>query len=138
MHMCSCSCRCNCTVAAVIASVIAGVIAAFLQISGVITVAVPFLWVALGIAVGYLAVVLLATALARRTEGTPCKCVALNALLLGILGTALFSVVLLAVGIVATSILSALLVGALVLFLALILTATACLVRNLADCSSAA
>jgi len=54
--------------------------------------------------------------------------------LAGILGTVLFSLVILAVGIVATSVVSAILVGLLVAFFALIVTATACLIRCLADC----
>lgn len=130
-----CSCRCNCTLAAIVASVVLGVVAAFLQIAGVFTATVVFAWVALGVAVVYLGLVLLSTALAR-ADGSACKCAALNALLVGILGTALVSLVLLAVGIVATSVVSALLVGLLVAFLALILASTACLVRNLADCGA--
>ena len=135
MNMCSCSCRCNCTVAAVIASVIAGVVAAFLQIAGTITVTAAFLWVVFGIGVGFVAVSLIAAALAKRTEGTVCKCAALNALLLGALGAAIFALVLLGVGVVATSIVSALLVGVTVLSLVLTLSTAACLTRNLLGCS---
>ena len=130
-----CYCKCSCRIAAVIASVIIGVVTAFLQITGVITVAPVFLWVAFGIAVVYLGVLVVAAALSGRGEGAGCLCTALNALLIGILGTILFAVVLLAVGIVATSILSAILVGILLFFFSLTLTSTACLVRSLADCS---
>lgn len=136
MSLISCNSRCRCTLAAIIASVIVGVVAAFLQITGVITVAPVFLWVVFGIAVVYLGVLVVATALARRTEAAECVCSALNALLIGILGAILFAVVLLAVGIVATSVLSAILVGILLFFFTLTLASSACLVRSLASCTS--
>ena len=134
MTLFDCNCTCRCTLFAIIASVITGVIAAFLQIAGVFTAAPVFLFVALGIAVVYLGVLLVATALARRPESGNCACASLGALLSGILGTILLAAVLLAVGIVATSILSAILVGILVFFLTLTFTSTACLIRTLADC----
>lgn len=136
MSMFRCGCRNECPLLAVLASVILGVVAAFLQITAVITVTPAFLWVALGIAVVYLAVLEVSVALARRTERRPCVCDALNTVLAGILGTALLAVVLLAVGIVATSVVSAILVGVLVAFLALTIAGTACLVRCTADCES--
>ena len=131
-----CQCRCSCQLAAIIASAIIGVITAFLQIAGIITVTPAFLWVVFGIAVVYLCVLVVASALSGDRENAGCFCQALNALLIGILGTVLFAVVLLAVGIVATSILSAFLVGVLLFFFALTLTSSACLVRTLADCRS--
>ena len=134
MSLISCSSRCRCTVAAIIVSAILGVLTAFFQITGVITVAPVFLWVVFGIAVGYLAVLVVATALARRTEQCGCICELLNTLLIGILGSILFAVVLLAVGIVATSVVSAILVGLLLFFFSLTLTASACFVRCLSDC----
>lgn len=131
---CNCNCRCTCTVAALIASVILGVVTAFLQITGVITVAPVFLWVVFGIAVVYLGIATLAAALTRRSERSDCLCASLNTLLAGILGTVLFAIVLLAVGIVATSILSAILVGILLFFFALTITGSACLVKQLIGC----
>ena len=134
MPLCNCNCRCSCTAAALIVSAIVGVLAAFLQITGVITVTTAFLWVALGIAVVYLGVQVLSAALAGCTERSTCRCSALNALLAGILGTILLSLILLAVGIVATSVVSAILVGLLLFFLGLTLISTACYVRALAGC----
>ncbi len=131
---CHCSCKGSCTIGAVIASVIIGVVTAFLQITGIITATPAFLWVVFGIAVGYLAVLVAATALARRTERANCLCNSIKALLAGILGSILLATVLLAVGIVATSILSAILVGLLLFFFALTLTSSACLITCLADC----
>ena len=138
MNMSCCSCRenCNCTIAALVVSAILGIVAAFLQISGTITVTAAFLWVTLGIAVTYLAVTLLTAALARKSDGSRCKCAAITTQLAGALVTAVVSLVLLGVGIVATSVVSALLVGPLVFGLVLTLTATACLARTLANCSS--
>lgn len=132
MNVCNCNFKCNCTVLALVAAAIIGVIAAFLQITGVIMVAPVFLWVALGIAVVYLG--LLVVTGGRRREEQACVCRTLGTVLAGILGTALFAVVLLAVGIVATSVISAILVGLLVFFLALTLAGSACYVKCLADC----
>ena len=58
-----CENRYDCTGFAFVVSLIVGIIAAFLQITGVITLAPIFSIVAFGIAIVYLAVVLLATAL---------------------------------------------------------------------------
>lgn len=129
-----CNCKCSCNLAAIVASVIIGVATTFLQFAGVVTATPVFLWVVLGIAVVYLGVLLVTVALARRPDAACCGCTSLGTVLLGILGSILLSVVLLAIGVVATSILSAILVGILLLFLTLTLTGTACLIRALADC----
>lgn len=134
MSLLNCNCRCNCTLAALIVSAILGVLAAFFQITAVITVTTVFLWVSFGIAVVYLGVLVIASALDRRVEHCGCMCTVVNTLLAGILGTILLAVVLLAVGIVATSVISAILVGLLVFFLALTFASSACLVRCLSDC----
>lgn len=131
-----CCCRRDCILISVVAAAILGVIGAFLQISGLITVTPAFLWVTLGIAVGYLAVLAGGFLLRKCAEPARCLCRAVSTVLLGILGTQLFSVVLLAVGVTATSVLSAVLVGLLIASLALALGATACLVRCLAECES--
>lgn len=132
--MCNCNCRFNCTLFAVISAAVLGVIAAFLQISGTVTVTTAFLWVTLGIGVVYLAGLVAASALRRSAVQPNCLCRALNALLAGVLGTILLSLVLLAVGIVATSVLSAVLVGVLIFFLWLTVASAACYVRCAADC----
>lgn len=133
MTMCNCNGRANCTVTTVIVAAVLGVVAAFLQITGTIVVAPVFLAVAFGIAVTYLGI-LVATA-ERRQNAQDCVCRTLGTLLAGILGTVLFSVVLLLVGITATSIISALLVGLLVFFVTLTLAGAACYVRCLANCA---
>ncbi|MBQ7887093.1 MAG: hypothetical protein IJ313_09400 [Clostridia bacterium] len=136
MTYANCNCRCRCTVFAAIASAILGVLAAFFQITGLITITPIFLWVAFGIAVVYLGVLVISSALADRAEQCMCVCSALSGILLGILGTILFAVILLAFGVVATSVITAILVGLLVFFFALMLTNTACLVRHLSDCGN--
>ncbi len=134
MSIINCCCKTSCTLIAIIASVVVGIVAAFLQIAAVITVAPVFLWVALGIAVVYLGILLTTTTLTRRTQCRPCQRRSVATVLAGILGTILFSVVLLAVGITATSVISAILIGLLAGFLTLTFTGTACLIRCLADC----
>ncbi len=136
MSIYGCHYKCSCRLFAVLASVIIGVVTAFLQITGTVTATPAFLWVVFGIAVVYLGVLVVATALSGRRESNGCVCSALNTLLIGILGSILFALVLLAVGIVATSVLSAVLVGILLFFFSLTLTSTACMVRSLADCGS--
>lgn len=136
MSMLNCGCKCSCTGAAVIASAIVGVIGAFLQITGVITVAPVFLWVVFGIAVVYLGLLVVTSALAGRGERCVGFCSVLTSVLVGILGSILFAVILLAVGIIATSVVSAILVGLLLFFFALTLTGSACFVRCLTDCES--
>ncbi len=131
-----CNCKCNCTIAAIVSSLIIGIITAFLQITGVITVGIAFLWVAFGIAVGTLGILLLTAGTSCGVRPCGCHCTSLRTLLTAILGTILFAVVLLAVGIVAASVLSAILVGILLFFLALTLTGAACYVLCLAACDN--
>lgn len=128
----NCSNRYDCVGVALVASIIVGIITAFLRITGVITVTPVFLFITLGIAVVYLAGLLLSAAL---THKNGC-CTSLAALLIGILGTVLLSVVLLAIPFAATSIVGAIITGLLLAFVTLIFTATACLIRCLANCNN--
>ena len=132
MSVTNCSCRFNCTFWAIVASIAVGVVTAFLTIMGMIALTSAFLWVTLGIAVVYLAVGF-ATAASKQT--TECCCSPLAAILIGVLGTALLSIVLLAISFPATSVLGAVLAGLLLFFLFLTLTATACYIRCLARCN---
>ena len=128
------SCRNNCTVVAVIASLIIGIVTAFLRITATITLTPAFLWVLLGIAVVYLAVTLVSGALFRR-ECCNDLCTIVTALLVGILGTVLLSIVFLAIEFVATSIIGAILAGGLLFFFFLMVTSSACLVRCFLNCN---
>ena len=127
MSFLNCNCRDHCALLAVGASLLIGVIAAFLQITGVITLTPAFLWVTLGIAIGFLAIAL-ATSCCNRCDEA-CRGSALSALLVGALGSVLLSVILLGVTFAATSVVGALFTGALLFFLALLLSSTACLIR---------
>ena len=128
------SCSPGCTVIAVVVSLIVGIITAFLRITAAITLTPAFLWVLLGIAVVYLAVVLISASLFRNVCcGSLCNII--TVLLVGILGTVLLSVVLLGIEFAATSLLGAVLAGALLFFFFLTITSTACLVRCLFNCN---
>lgn len=125
---CHCSCRFSCSGLALIVAAIAGVLTAFLQISGVIAISAALTGVFFAIAVGYLAVLTLAAALARRTHGC---CRSQSAALAGIVGTIGLGALLLVVDIAAASVLGAILAGALVFFFALTVGATACYAKCL-------
>ena len=136
MSIVNCGKRRECSGIALIASLIIGIIAAFLQITTVITLTPLFSIVAFGIAIVYLAVTLLATSLSRGIAECNGCCTSLNAVLIGILGTILFSVILLAVTFAATSVIGAIVVGALFFFFSLLITTTACLAKCLASCGN--
>lgn len=132
--MTNCSCRCNCTGIGFIASIILGVVGAFLTFAATIVITPVFLWVPFGIAVVALGLVLLYTALLRRSQTRECVCNILPTVLTGILGTILTSVILLGITFAATSILGAIISGALIFFFSLIITSVACLVSCTAGC----
>lgn len=124
--------KCNCIGVAIIASLVLGIIAAFLQITAVITVTPAFLWVLFGVAVGYLAILLIAAFTGNKSLACAGTVYSLSATLIGILGTIFASVILLAIAFAATSIIGAIIVGALIFFFTLTLTVSACLVKYLA------
>ena len=65
------------------ASLLVGVITAFLTFAAVITVTPAFLWVVLGVAVGFIALALASASLVQGTVPCRCFCRVLTALLLG-------------------------------------------------------
>lgn len=125
-----CNCRSSCTLLSVVASLVIGIITAFLTITAAITVTPAFLWVVLGVAVVYLAILLFT----RGRGNRGCICNILPVLLAGILGAILLAVVLLAISFAATSIIGAIITGLLLAFFSLIFTTTACLVSCEAGC----
>lgn len=136
MALFSAESKSNCTGIAIVSSIIIGIITAFLRITAVITVTPVFLWVVFGIAVAYLAVTLIAIATARQAGAFECIYSTLSALLIGILGTILFSIILLAIEFAATSVIGAIVTGLLLLFFFLTVTTTACLVRCFVNCNN--
>ena len=134
MNNCGCSCRGGCTLLAASVSIILGIIAAVLTFLGTITVGNAFLWVVFGIAVSYLAILLVVAATSRGFTLRRCVCPLLAILLTGILGAIITAVILLAITFAATSGIGAIIVGLLVAFFFLIITVTACLVKCVARC----
>lgn len=132
MTECKCRTGCNCALIAVITSVIIGVITAFLTYSSTIAVGTTFIWVVFAVALFFLAVLLVVSAL---TAVGRCSCTLLKQLLTGIIGTVLISFVLITVDIAAASILGAAVTGASLAFFSLIVTSAVCFVRELFKCS---
>lgn len=135
MSFLCCNHKNNCLFSAVVASIIIGIIAAVLRFTAVITVTPAFLWVVFGIAIVYLAITSIISAVVRSGGTRGCICSILPVLLTGILGTVLTSVVLLAIEFVATSVIGAIITGALLTFFSLTLTSVACLSKCVARCS---
>lgn len=130
---CQTKCRPDCSVIAIVTSLILGIIAAFLRITGEITLTPAFLWVVLGIGIVYLAVSLIVGAISpAETCNNLCSIVTTS--IAGILGSILFSIILLAIEFVATSVVGAIFTGLLIFFFFLMLTSTACLIRCLYNC----
>lgn len=131
---CNCGCKYNCTGIALVSSLIIGIITAFLRITAVITVTPAFLWVVLGIGVVYLAVTLLTSSFVGERGNNGCICQSLSASLVGVLGTILLSVILLAIEFVATSVIGAIFTGALLFFFALAVSSTSWLIKCIVRC----
>ncbi len=121
-----------CPLVAIVASIVIGVITTALTFMATITVTPAFLWVLFGIAVVYL---ILSPILVRSSNTRGCARSSVPALLTGLLGTILTSVILLGITFAATSFLGALITGALLGFFTLIVTSTACITKCAAyDC----
>lgn len=135
MQNTSCCCKRDCAVAAIVASIIVAVVGVALSFMGTITVAPAFYWVTLGIAVVYLAVLLLASFLGN-CYGKNCLCAGFTTLIAGILGTSLLSLVLLGTAVAAATPIGAVLNGLLLGFLALILTSVACIIKCAGGCDN--
>ena len=131
MSLFGCSCRNFCRNIVLVISAIIGVIAAFLRITGVITVSAAFLWVTFGIAIVYLAILLFSVLIAPRPNQPDCTDSTASALIIGTLGTVLFSVILLAIPFAVTSVVGAIFTGALLFFFSLAIGSTGCFIQQL-------
>ncbi len=134
MTIFNCECKRDCLLFSAIASIIIGIIVAFLRITGVITVTPILLVIAFGIAVLFLLATLIAAALWGQRICSSCVSTTTSAVMVGVLGTLLLSVVLLLVPFAATSIIGAIITGALAAFLTYIFTSTACTVKCFTKC----
>ena len=127
----NCTCRGTCLGASFFISLIVGIVTAFLVGTEIITLAPLFLWILAGIALAFLAIFVLSLLLGRRNT---CLCRALPSILIGILGTILSAVILIAFSLGA-SILGAIFSGLLLFFFALLITASVCLAIACSDCA---
>lgn len=130
----SCECKFSCGGLAIGSSIIVGILAAVLSFTGLLTIAPVFYWVTLGVAVVYLGAILIASLTSRYNESSCCVCRSIPLILLGILGTILTSLILLAADFGAAAILGAIIIGAELFFFSLIFTSAACLIRCLFNC----
>lgn len=130
----TCGCRNECIGISVLASIVIGIITAFLTFSATITVGNAFLWVALGIAVLFLALAFLVSGFIRYSGIRSCICRSLSLLITGIAGSILTALILLAIEFAATSIIGAIITGLLLLSFSLIITSVICIIRCATDC----
>lgn len=131
-----CNCKCSCALLSGVVSLILGVIAAFLQITGTVAISTMILMGAAIVALVYLGILLLVSAIEQQCQRCSCTCAAVNALLAGALGTILFAVVLLVADVAAASVIGSILTGLLAASFALLVTSSACVIRNLFDCDT--
>ena len=131
-----CSCKSNCSVVAVIASIILGAIGAVLTTTAVISLTSAFLWVVLGIATVYLALLLILSTRFSNVATKGCICPVLSVLLTAILGAVLTSLILLGITFATTSIIGTIISGALIGFLSLIFAESVCLIKCLTKCGN--
>ncbi len=126
------NCQISCTGKSVIASIIIGVLSAVFRFTALITITPAFLWVLFGIAIGYLGINILTSAIATSTRTC---CTALRTVIVSILGTALTSLILLGITFAATSVIGAIITGALLFFFSLLVTSTTCLIKCRYTCN---
>ena len=136
MLLLGCDCKNSCVGLAIFSSIIVGIVTGFLVISATITVAPAFLWVLLGVALGFLAITLISVSLFNRVAYTACICRTITSILVGALGTVLLSSILLGIVFPATSFLGAFIAGLLGFFFSLTVISVACLVRCIASCDN--
>lgn len=129
----NCRCTIGCPYISIFASIIIGIISGFLSFSAIITVTPAFLWVIFGIAVVYLAIALVLSAVSGGTENG-CVCRAVVTFFTGVLGTILTSLILLAVAFAATSIIGAVITGLAIAFFALTILSVVCLIKCFVNC----
>ena len=135
MNVTNCNRRIECAFLSIAASIIVGIVAAIAQFTALITLTPVFYVVAFGIAVLFLLVLL---ALSPVLDKTACRgCCNSNVKLatIGILGTIVTAIILIAVSFAATSVLGAIVVGLLAAFFTLMITSSVCAVNCASACS---
>ncbi len=124
-----CSNRNDCLIIAVAASILIGIVTAILSATEIITLIPAFLWALLSVAVVYLLVTFVASSL-RRFDTPYCSKILITAFIVGILGTILFSILLLVLPIALASPAGIIFSGLLLASFSLIITSVSCLVLN--------
>lgn len=124
------NCRLSCIGGSAVISTVIGIVGAVLRYTGIIEVTSVFLRVLFGISVALLGILLLVSSV---TDKMPC-CRSLGALLAGILGTALTSVILLGIEFAAASAVGTIITGLLLFFFSLTLLSSACLIKCSGNC----
>ena len=110
-----CECRCGRCIIPTIIGIVFGIITGVLVNTGVITNFLPIAWIAFGI--GLLAIVLLILiALFSEDEATECVCENVKCLAIGAIGTVFLAIVILAVSAITTGVAAAVLFGILGFF----------------------
>lgn len=133
MNLTNCGCTPSCIVKSVVAALIIGVLTAFLRFTATIAITPAFLWVVFGVAIGYLAITLLAPFEEDSLREDCCK--TLNTFLVGLLGTVVTSLVLLGISFAATSVIGAIITGVLLFFFSLAIISSACLIKCKYNCN---
>ncbi len=134
MRQSNCNSRVDCSFLALAAAVIVGIVAAIAQFTAIVTFATVFYIVAFGVAVLFLAVLLALSPVLQRAECRGCGNFNIKLTTIGILGTIVTSVILIAVGFAATSVLGAIFVGLLAAFFTLTVTSVICTVNCASIC----
>lgn len=129
MNRQSCSNRNDCLILAVAASILIGVVTAILSATEIVTLTPAFLWAVLGVAVVYLLVAFVASSLRRFDTPYSSKDL-ITTFIIGVLGTILFSLILLGVTIATASPAGVIFSGLLLTAFSLIITSISCLVIN--------
>ncbi len=130
----NCNSRIECAFLAIAASIIVGVVAAISQFTAIVTFSTIFYIVAFGIAVLFLGVLLALVPVLYRTACRNCCNSNVKLTTVGILGTIVTAIILIAVGFAATSVLGAIFVGLLAAFFTLIITSVVCTINCAASC----
>ncbi len=134
MRNSNCNTRVDCAFLAIAAAVIVGIVAAIAQFTAIVTFTTVFYIVAFGVAVLFLAVLLAMVPVLYRMSCQSCCGSNIKLATIGILGTIVTSIILIAVGFAATSVLGAIFVGLLAGFFTLVVTSIACTINCASEC----
>ncbi len=130
----NCNTRVDCAFLAIAAAVIVGLVAAIAQFTAIVTFTTIFYIAAFGVAVLFLAVLLALVPVLYRVTCQNCCSSNVKLTTLGILGTIVTSIILIAVGFAATSVLGAIFVGLLAAFFTLTVTSIVCTINCASEC----